>query len=68
MPFHTNVANYFKYGGKALMVAPVEEICGLNIGVAVYDITDGIDKPIAINTTNTTLDISDHLILWQQHR
>ena len=59
MPFHTNVANYFKYGGKALMVAPVEEISGLNIGVAVYDITDGIDKPIAINTTNTTLDISD---------
>ena len=59
MPFHTHVANYFKYANKSLMVAPLEELGALNTGIAVYDITDGVDKPILIKTTNTTLDISN---------
>ena len=59
MPFKTNVANYFKYGGKALMVAPMEDTEGKNTGVAVYDITAGVDKAQLIKTTNTTLEASE---------
>ena len=59
MPFKTNVANYFKYAGKALMVAPMEDAEGKNIGVAVYDITAGVDKAQLIKTTNTTLEASE---------
>ena len=59
MPFHTNVANYFKYAGKALMAAPAEDAEGKNIGVAVYDVTNGLDKAQLIKTTNTTLEASE---------
>lgn len=59
LPFHSNVANYFKYAGHAVMVTPQENEEGKNIGVALYDITDGLDKAALINTTNTALDASD---------
>ena len=59
MPFQTNVANYFKYAGKAMMVAPTVDAEGKNTGVAVYDITAGVDKAQLIKTTNTTLDASE---------
>lgn len=59
LPFHSNVANYFKYAGHAVMVTPQENEEGKNIGVALYDITDGLDKAALINTTNTTLDATD---------
>ena len=59
MPFQTNVANYFKYAGKALMVAPTVDAEGLNTGVAVYDVTAGVDKAQLIKTTNTTLEASE---------
>lgn len=59
LPFHSNVANYFKYAGHAVMVTPQENEEGKNIGVALYDITDGLDKAALINTTNTALDAAD---------
>lgn len=59
LPFHSNVANYFKYAGHAVMVTPQENEEGQNIGVALYDITDGLDKAALINTTNTALDAAD---------
>ena len=59
LPFHTNVANYFKYAHRDIMVTPAEDTDGKNIGVALYDITDGLDKAALIKTTNTTLDAAD---------
>ena len=59
LPFITNTANYFKYAGKAMMVAPAVDAEGKNIGVAVYDITAGVDKAQLIKTTNTTLEASE---------
>lgn len=59
LPFITHTPNYFMYGGKALMVAPTVDAEGLNTGVAVYDITAGVDKAQLIKTTNTTLDPSE---------
>lgn len=59
LPFHTNVANYFKYAHRDMMVAPAEDAEGKSTGVALYDITDGLDKAALIKTTNTTLDAAD---------
>ena len=59
LPFITNTANYFKYAGKAMMVAPTVDADGKNTGVAVYDITAGVDKAQLIKTTNTTLEASE---------
>ena len=59
LPFVTNTPNYFKYAGKAMMAAPAVDAEGKNIGVAVYDITAGVDKAQLIKTTNTTLEASE---------
>ncbi len=59
LPFHTNVANYFKYAHRDMMVTPAEDAEGKSTGVALYDITDGLDKAALIKTTNTTLDAAD---------
>ena len=59
LPFITNTPNYFKYAGKAMMVAPTIDTEGKNTGVAVYDITAGVDKAQLIKTTNTTLEASE---------
>ena len=59
LPFVTNTPNYFKYAGKALMVAPAVDAEGKNTGVAVYDVTAGVDKAQLIKTTNTTLEASE---------
>lgn len=59
LPFHTNVANYFKYTHRDMMVTPAGDADGKNIGVALYDITDGLDNAALIKTTNTTLDAAD---------
>ena len=61
LPFITNTPNYFKYAGKALMAAPVQNAEGANTGVAVYDITAGVDKAQLVKTTNTTLEPSEAL-------
>ncbi len=59
LPFHTNVANYFKYAHRDMMVSPAEDADGKNIGVALYDITDGLNKAALVKTTNTALDAAD---------
>ena len=59
LPFTTHTPNYFKYAGKAMMVAPTRDAEGQNTGVAVYDITAGVDKAQLIKTTNTTLEASE---------
>ncbi len=56
---HTTGANYFKYAHRDMMVTPAEDADGKNVGVALYDITDGLDKAALIKTTNTTLDAAD---------
>ena len=61
LPFITHTPNYFMYGGKALMAAPVQNAEGANTGVAVYDITAGVDKAQLVKTTNTTLEPSEAL-------
>ena len=59
LSFITNTPNYFKYAGKAMMAAPAVDAEGKNIGVAVYDITAGVDKAQLIKTTNTTLEAAE---------
>ncbi len=59
MPFITHTPNYFKYAGKAMMAAPTMDAEGKNTGVAVYDITAGVDKAQLIKTTHTTLEASE---------
>lgn len=56
---HTTGANYFKYAHRDMMVSPAEDADGKNIGVALYDITDGLSKAALVKTTNTTLDAAD---------
>lgn len=50
LPFVTHTPNHFKYAGKAMMAAPAVDAEGKNIGVAVYDITAGVDKAQLIKT------------------
>ena len=49
-------ANYITYSGKPLMVAPKTDGSGNNIGVELYNITNGLNNATLIETTNTTLD------------
>ena len=47
--------NYFKYAGHSMMVTPYLN-SDLNVaGVRIYDVTEGLDKAVLINTTNTEL-------------
>lgn len=46
--------NFFKYAKHQLMVVPAMEN-GANVGVALYDITEGVDAPQAIALTNASL-------------
>lgn len=47
-------SSFFKYSGKAYMVAPTH-VDGKNTGVALLDVTNGLDKATVVTTTNTTL-------------
>lgn len=49
-------ANFITYSGKPLMVAPKTDGSGNNIGVELYNITNGLNNATLIETTNTTLD------------
>lgn len=51
-------ANYTTYLGKPLMIAPKTDGSGNNMGVEVYDITNGLNNAILIETTNTDLPVS----------
>ncbi len=46
--------NFFKYAGRIISIAPYE-VDGKVGGVRLYDVTDGLDKPVLIKTTNTDL-------------
>lgn len=48
-------ANFFKYGKRALMVAPKLNAESKVAGVAMYDVEDGLDKAKLIETTNTDI-------------
>ena len=56
LPFHTIMANFFRYAHRSLMACPAENEQGNNIGVALYDINDGLNKAALIRTTNTDLE------------
>ena len=43
-----NGANYFKYAGKSLMVAPDVDAEGLVKGVKMWDVTEGLDKAVEV--------------------
>lgn len=47
-------AGFFRYAGRAYMVAP-QTVEGQNAGVALLDITNGLDNASVVTTTNTTL-------------
>lgn len=49
-------AGFFKYAGKAYMVAPTH-VDGQNTGVALLDITAGLDNATVVTTTNTSLPV-----------
>ena len=51
----SNGANYFRYAGKSLMVAPTINSDGKVAGLEMYDITEGFDNAKVI-TLNTTLE------------
>ena len=51
-------ANYTTYLTKPLMIAPKTDGSGNNMGVEVYDITNGLNNAILIETTNTDLPVS----------
>ncbi len=46
--------NFFKYAGRSISVAAYE-VDGKVGGVRLYDVTDGLDNPVLIKTTNTDL-------------
>ena len=50
-----NGANYFKYAGKALMVAPSVNEEGKVAGLELYDITNGLDNAVEISLNGAAL-------------
>jgi uncharacterized repeat protein (TIGR02543 family) len=47
--FNTNGANYFRYAGRAYMVAPAADAGRVNAGVVLFDITDGLNNAVKIS-------------------
>ena len=58
MNFNAYDANIATYETAPLMVVPSKDNTGNNIGVALYDITNGIAHPTLISTTNTSINAS----------
>ena len=54
IPVATNNANYFKYAGKSLMVAP-DVVDGKVAGVKMFDITEGLDKAVEVTLNGAAL-------------
>ncbi len=52
-------ATYFKYGKHSMMATPECDANGKNVGVKLFDITNGLDKAVLVKTTNTTIDPKD---------
>lgn len=56
--FKANGATFFKYAKHVLMAVP--EMSGdKNVGIHMYDVTNGLSKAASITTTNTTLAAAD---------
>lgn len=55
MPAALNGFSFFKYAKRILMVVPTASAEGAATGVALYDVTDGLDAAKPIPTTNTTV-------------
>ena len=56
--FNTYDANYFTYSGSTLMATPKRDANGNNIGIALYNISSGINNASLIETSNTNLTAS----------
>lgn len=59
MPVAASGAHFFKYAKHVLMAVPQTDANGKNVGVAIYDVNNGLDKATLIETTNTTLDAAE---------
>ena len=53
IPIGVNGASYFKYGKSICMTIPKVNSEGANVGIALYDITNGLNNAVLIETTNT---------------
>lgn len=47
---------YFKFAGHSMMAVADMDADGKHAGVRLYDITDGLDKTAAVQTTNTAME------------
>ena len=59
MPVAANGVYFFKYAKHVLMAVPQTDANGKNVGVALYDVNNGLDKATLIETTNTALEAAD---------
>ena len=55
-----NGANYFKYAGKDVMVAPALNEEGKVVGVKAFDITNGLDKALEIKVNGTDIEATEY--------
>ena len=55
----TNGVTFFKYAKHILMTAPKLDADGKNVGVVLYDVTNGLDKAELVGTSNTDLAASE---------
>ena len=55
-----NGANYFKYAGKDVMVAPALNEEGKVVGIKAFDITNGLDKATEIKVNGTEIEATEY--------
>ena len=55
-----NGANYFKYAGKDIMVAPAINEDGKITGIKAFDITNGLDKAVEIKINGTEIEAAEY--------
>ena len=55
-----NGANYFKYAGKDIMVAPAINEDGKITGIKAFDITNGLDKAVEIKVNGTEIEAAEY--------
>ncbi len=55
VPASCEQAGYFRLGGRSFMVAPNCDSEGINTGVVLLDITQGLDRAKVITTSNTEM-------------
>ncbi|HPH72686.1 MAG TPA: hypothetical protein PLK45_01495, partial [Paludibacteraceae bacterium] len=59
-------ATYFRYAGHALMSAPVCDAASANVGVILFDITDGFNNAVAVTqkmpSTGLGTEVANHMV------